>query len=263
MTARSWTLEEELYLEEKIGAYSLKTIAKKLNRSYDSVYNKAYYMRLGNAKSCFDGVTLLELSRALDIHYGIVSRWINDHELPVMKKVFFKNKAIKCIKRKDFWKWAEKHKQVVNFARLEKYSLGPEPEWVDKKRHADKMNLTKKKKKKAWTEEEDKLLISLVHAFCYTYPEIAARVQRSESACKRRLYDLKIKARPVRAKNRFWTSEEEATMERMCEEGYGLNSIAEKVNRTSLAVRGKLETMGYSFRNELPVKNDHLLQKVL
>ncbi|WP_180232375.1 Myb-like DNA-binding domain-containing protein [Priestia megaterium] len=263
MARRNWTLEEVFYLREKIGVYSFKAIAKKLDRSIYSVKMKAAKLGIGDPAKNFDGVTQCQLADALNVDYGSINRWIAEYQLPIIRKVFAEEKSVKCINLNDFWQWAEKHKHMLNFARVEKHILGAEPEWVDKKRGADKMNLTKKKKKRAWTVEEDKLLISMVHAFCYTYAEIAQRVQRSEAACKRRLYDLDIKARPVRSQTKIWSEEEERLLVSMYEQGYGLNTIAEKLSRTSLMVRGKMERMGYTFRSEMATRNDQFSEKVL
>ena len=97
----------------------------------------------------------------------------------------------------------------------------------------------------------------MVEAQRYTYTEIAAALQRTEGACKRRLLELGIKARPLRRDNHVkYTEEEIEIIVIMYHQGYGLNTIAEKVNKTALGVRGKLERMGYRFKNGVPILDE-------
>ena len=72
------------------------------------------------------------------------------------------------------------------------------------------------------------LLKSLVNAYRYTYPEIAARLQRTEGSVKRRLMELKIKARPVRIGNHTkYTLQEVKQIVDLYDRGYSIDVIAE------------------------------------
>lgn len=248
---REWTAKEEMYLEEKIGVMSLEEIAKKLKRSFDAVKVRVCKLGLGDATLSFDGITICQLAQAFNIHYGIAKHWINEYEMPAYKKVFVKELEVWVIGYKEFWEWAEKNKQMLNFSRLEPFRLGPEPDWVKVKRDADKMNY-EKKLKVAWTQEELNILRGMVNSQKYTYPEIAERLKRSESAIKRKLYDLGWK-NPKQIKKIKWTPEQEQLVVTMYEQGYGLNTIAQKVEKSALAVRGKMERMGYYFKNGVPI----------
>jgi DNA-binding NarL/FixJ family response regulator len=92
----------------------------------------------------------------------------------------------------------------------------------------------------------------MVNSQKYTYPEIAERLKRSEAAIKRKLYDLGAK-NPKQTKKRLWTPEQEQLIISMYNQGYGLNTIAQKVGKSALAVRGKFERLGYFFRNGVPI----------
>ena len=140
---KRWTSEEIDFLQENYGTKSLKAIANNLGRSISSVKNKANRLGLGDAKLHFDGITIRLLMELLNVEYGVMKDWINNHDLPVVIKVFAIKKRIKCINLNRFWKWAETHKELINFAELEPLILGKEPEWVDKKRAYDKYNYYK------------------------------------------------------------------------------------------------------------------------
>lgn len=253
--ASTWTQEEIAILEEYFGTRSIHSIAKKLGRSFGSVNQKADKLKLGDPTLSFDGITINQLAGALGVHYGTVMNWIKEYDLPARRKVFVKEMRVWVVSYQDFWKWAEAHKHALNFARVTPGILGAEPKWVPIKRRGDSENYAKKKKKMAWTQEEHNILLGMVKSQKYTYPEIAQRLQRSEAAIKRRLYDMKIKARPVRLPNVYWTPEQEELLVSMYEKGFGLNSIAKEVGRSSLAVRGKMEQMGYRFMQGIPYQN--------
>jgi hypothetical protein len=248
---REWSEREELYVEEKLGVISIEDIAKKLGRSFNSVREKVVKMGLGDATLSFDGITINQLANAFNVSYCIVLNWVTQYGMPAYKKIFVKEMEVWVIGYEEFWKWAEKNKQTINFSRLEPFRLGPEPEWVKVKRDADKLNF-EKKLKVAWSKEDINTLLGMVNSQKYTYPEIAERLKRSEAAIKRKLYDLGAK-NPKQTKKRLWTPEQEQLIISMYNQGYGLNTIAQKVGKSALAVRGKFERLGYFFRNGVPI----------
>lgn len=95
----------------------------------------------------------------------------------------------------------------------------------------------------AWTKTEDDKLRYLLSKGTYTYSDLAAELRHSEGAIKRRILDLGINKKPVRCPPRKWTEDEVETLCRMVDEGYDFTLIAEKLNRTALATRGKYERL--------------------
>ena len=70
-------------------------------------------------------------------------------------------------------------------------------------------------------------------------------------AAKRRLYDLGIKARPVRLNNHIrWRPDDVAQLVEMVSQGYGFNTMAERLGKSALGIRGELERLGHVFRPE-------------
>lgn len=254
---KSWTDDELEYLQSKWGVSSKKAIAKKLGRSYYSVYVKAYRIGLDDALYHLDGVTLNKLAEAIGVEYQIVSNWALKYRLPFKKKITAKSQSYKYITLKDWWLWAERNKQMIDFTRFDQYALPPEPEWVKSVRKAnyEKKELLPKVHSTPWTSSEDARLKQLAKEGKVTYPEISLELQRSQGAIKRRIKDLKLENNIPRMDNRrIYTHEEIETLERMMLDGHSFVVIAMKLNRSESAVRGKAERMGYKFRNGVPYR---------
>lgn len=259
MPSKHWTKKEIEFLEERWGSVSYKSIALRLGRTPVSVKNKAYRLGLADARLAFEGITLLQLANAINVAYSVLKRWIIQHDFPVKHKTFAMRSKVKVVYYQEFWGWAEKHKWMIDFSRIEKNILGPEPDWVQGKRDADfiKKRMVKKSKSNQWTEEEDNTLKGMLNAHCYTYPEIAERLKRGEHAIKRRIWELGLKARPVRLNNRIrYTKEEVQLIESLVDKGHCLEDIASRINKSALGVRGKLERLGYKFVNGVPKKGE-------
>lgn len=192
---RYWTKEEQEYLENSWGDISIPKISKKLNRTIRAVQLKAYELGLGSFTEQGDYITFNQLLRVLGYQnsYKYLEKRLKKLDFPIKNKKIT-NQNIKVVHLNDFWKWAEKNKYSLNFAKFEKNSLGLEPDWVDERREEDRKKL---KSKKRWTKEEDKLLICLTKTYKYTYDDLKKRLNRTEEAIKKRLYILKVPYRPI------------------------------------------------------------------
>lgn len=222
------------------------TLAKVLGRSENAVVVRAQRLGCGAHLTGDTRVSLHQLMLAI---YGGVnmgsytSNRLIREGLPV-KWHIVKNNRFRVIDIDDFWKWAEENKSILDFSRFEKYTLGAEPEWVDIKRKADFEKLQKHgEHNAAWTSAEDNRLRYLLDKGTYTYTDLARELRHSEGAVKKRILDLKIDKRPVRVPSRKWTEEEIETLCKMVDQGYDFTLIAEKLNRTALATRGKYERL--------------------
>lgn len=91
---------------------------------------------------------------------------------------------------------------------------------------------------------EDALLTQMLDAYRYSYREISIRLKRTEGALKRRMGDLGLKQRPLRADNHNpWTDEETEILMDLYYKGYVAEVMAEKIPRSALAINGKIERM--------------------
>lgn len=243
MAYRKWQEEETHFLKDKWGEMSVARIAKKINRTAGAVRVKAYRIDLRSPLNNFDGVMLSQLAAAFGIknyEFVIKKKWIDQLHIPYKTKVVLHKQAYRYIGIDDFWKWAEKNKEHIDFSKLEMYSLGKEPAWVSEKRKIDKENSKNKNKNKAWTKSEENLLKSMLSQYKYTYTDIAKRLGRTEPSVKKRIEVLGLKERPIwNSSSTPWTNEEIKTMIQMKNDGYDPSIISETINRTALAINRK------------------------
>lgn len=145
----------------------------------------------------------------------------------------------------EFWTFAEKNRHLFDFSRLEENALGAEPAWVKVKRAEDyKRTRMVKPHNAKWTEAEDKELLRLLRMYRYTYPEIAARLFRSEGAIQRRVLDLGIKERPLKADNHVkWTPEQYDRLESMIKDGANYETMSRTLGKSAKAIRAKVFTV--------------------
>lgn len=257
-----WSKEEELYLQDNWGSKSVTLISKHLKRPYGGVRRKAAELGLLDPTLHYDGITVRQLTIALGISCSTTKTWIQRYNFPAKQKIFLKKQRVHVVSFEDFWKWAEEHKHLINFAKLEPFLLGKEPFWVKEKRKIDRQKF---KERRPWTEKDISRLINLVNSYQYTYPEIATLLGRPEASIKRKLFDLNIKARPISLdRHNKYTEEEINLILELLKKGYSFNAIADKVNedksrefhKSANAIRGKLERMGFSFHGDLPIYPD-------
>lgn len=253
--AKPWSTSELTYLEEKWRVVSIPTIAKHLNRSVEAVKLKANRLDLGRHLHGGEYITFNQLCIALGKYFSQIKARFIPRGLPIKHKKSV-NKSFRIIYIKDFWEWAEKHKDLLEFSTFEVNALGEEPEWVKEKRRAD--FYAKRYIETPWTKEHDARLIYLLNAYRYGYREISVDLQRTEGAIKRRMINLKLKQRPIKAENHIpWTDNEVRTLVDLRSKGYGYEVIAERLGtRSALAVRGKVERM---VKDEVKAKQTRMI----
>ena len=239
---KAWTTEEMDYLENKWGRVTVSSIAKKLRRTETSITLKAQRMKLGS-RLAGEYVTFNELLTALGLqgsYSWLRDKYINKNGLPAKRK----GKYL-IIKIDDFWKWAEQHKQILNFCHFEENMLGKETEWVKEKRKADLSNPRKVNNNRPWTKEDDALLIQKTKSCRYTYKDLSKDLRRTENAIKRRLYDLGVPYRPIPMDTHVkWTDEENNKMMELYKKGFDSYVIANILNKSQLSISDRIKALG-------------------
>ncbi len=241
----NWTTKEIEYLEDKYGILSIKTIAAHLNRTPGAVINKKVRMGLGNFLDNGEYITFNQLTKALGITGGsgyMQISWVKNKDFPIKYKQVLECK-FKIVYLSDFWKWAEKNRSMVNWNKVEKNILGAEPEWVDKQRKADFIKSIKVKTT-PWSRDEDETLRSLLKTFKYSYEDLSKVLHRTNGAIQRRILDLEIKERPLKADNHVkWTDEEYFKLGEMIKHRYSYELMAEQLGKSAKAIRGRVYYM--------------------
>jgi len=238
----AWTATDYETLKDMWGDFSIPTIAKKLNRSTNAVKIKVARIGLGAHRQGGSLITFCELLRAIgqEHNYSYLKMRLQRDGFPMKPKRVDKCKFL-MVDIDDFWKWAEKNKGDINFSNFEKYALGAEPEWVTDKRRADYS--ASSYTKKPWSKRDDERLVNMLNANKYGYAEISAVLRRTEGAVKRRMIDLGLEKRPVKAKPLPWTNDETALLLELMRKGYGFEDIGVRLGRSALSCRGKAERL--------------------
>lgn len=238
---RLWKQVDVDYLTDNWGDIPIPCIAKKLNRSIEGIVLKAHKIGLKRSyHSGTDYITVFQLAKALGRKgaYTEYYQKLQKAGCPIKKKLMI-NKKVRIIKLKEFWKWAEKHKNLVNFSKIEEWALGEEPAWVAERRKIDFYE--KPKMPRVWTADDKKYLIFLLKQYKYTYDEIAVKLNRTERAVIRMIAELDLKIWPVRREARFWTLEEITKARAMVDKGYSYETIGKELGRSGCSIRGKIE----------------------
>ena len=243
---KNWTKQEDEYLAEYWGTVSVATLAKNLGRSENAIIVRKSRLGLGAFLESGDYVTWNQLLKAIGCGSNAggykVTSWIKNWDFPIHTRRV-KNNSFKVVYLHEWWIWAEKNRDLLDFSKFEENSLGEEPDWVKEKRRHD-YEKNRKYIKTPWTKQEDDKLLRLVSRQQYTYDELSRILRRTNGAITRRLCDLGVSDRPVRAENHTrWTKEEFHQLGELIKAGYGYDLIAEVIGKSSKACRGRVGQM--------------------
>src|SRR5690625_6652784 len=129
---------------------------------------------------------------------------------------------------------------MIDFSRVERLALGPEPKWVAEKRRADELRKSHKPQphNTPWSNGDITKLKWMLKQFKYTYPEISKELGRSHGAIKRKMFELDIKERPVPLNNHNkYTTYEVNKIIKLAKKGYCFDVIAKKQGKNGNAAR--------------------------
>lgn len=239
---KPWTPEETEYLQENWGNVSMDSMSIHLKRTKAAIQLRASKLGLGPfLDNGYKYVTKNALFVALGHNsngYKNIS-WIQNRGLQI-HRIKVKNHYFDVIYLDEFWKWAYENQSFLNFSKFEKYALGPEPKWVSEKRKNDCIKCSKFTTL-PWTESEDLRLKRYLKEKKYGYKELSNMLHRTAGAIQRRICDLNIKERPIKANNQIkWTDEEYFSLGEMIKAGYGYEHISNIIGRSSKAIRGRV-----------------------
>lgn len=189
-----WSEQELDLIEELAGLKSLNLIAEKLGRPKSGVWMKM--VELGCADFHLEAGTYSAkaLGEIIGVSSETVRRWILNKGLPARKRgrQYYVDKRYMSyhISSEDFWKWAKKNTSIVEFNKIERDILPPEPDWVEEER---RKQFYRPAKQKVWTEEEDEKLLRMYYKEALKQREIAERLGRTKNSIEKRLRLLRRK----------------------------------------------------------------------
>jgi hypothetical protein len=240
---RKWTKEDEAYLSDNWGHIPVPNLCKQLNRTRNAIMVRVQRIGLPPFLESGEYITLNQLIQAVtgsDTSYSYkMKSWVENRGLPVHNK-----RNNQCTWRvvyiEEFWKWAEKNKGFLDFSKMEPLILGKEPDWVAEQRRKD-FESNANYRKDPWTAQEDSLLKEYLRQFKYGYAELSKMLGRSAGAIQRRICDLGLKERPIKADNHVsWEEHHFQTLADMLRLGYSYGAIGEVLGKSEKAVRGRV-----------------------
>ena len=81
----------------------------------------------------------------------------------------------------------------------------------------------------------------LLKQYKYSWTELSHELNRSVGAIQRRITDLKIKERPLKAYNHNnWSKDEFKILADMIRDGFSYSQIADIIGRSEKAIRGRV-----------------------
>ena len=235
-----WSLKEEMFLKQMWGKKSIEYFEKKLNRTRSSIRSKVSRLNLGTfTENLKEEISIQEISRILNISpTTIVHKW-SKLGLEINLVELSKNYKVYVTDYSHFLEFLEENKNEWSAAKLEKYELGLEPDWLKEKRQKDKH--TNPLKYRKWSKEEIIRIIRLKKSN-HSIAEISKLVNRSEATIERLLGEKQLND------SRRWKSEQE----KFLRDNYNKltdQNLSEKLNKSIKSVQAKTKRMGLKKTN--------------
>lgn len=177
---KAWQKHEIDYISMKVGHVSYDYMARKLGRSKNAIELKLKRLGMGNTKEQTGLITALELSKLIGVDHKTVRRWIEKKGLKASRRKTRGLQAFLMVSPEDWWKWADKHRHMIDFSRIEPGTILPEPDWVADARKEKKIL------QKRWSEKETQQLKAYIKAGM-THEKICERLGRKRSSIEHKL----------------------------------------------------------------------------
>lgn len=242
---RPWSEDEIQCLETWFGNTPLPLLAQRVTkisgveRSEDAVHRKLLRMGLSDSRQNTGKLTAQDLAKTLDVAHQTVTNWIKSGLLKGEYRPTMRVQKYWLIKVEDFWKFAAKNKEKIDFSKIEPLTLIPEPEWFEEARKHD-FHHYPKRQREDWTPEEEHKLITM-YKQKLSLEEIAATLRRKVSGIKVKIYKLKNSGHIHRdvLVQLPWREVEIELMYELEKQGLHDPEIAEELGRTEAQVSSK------------------------
>ena len=231
-----WTKEQIDFLKGTAGEISVGKIAKRLGRSKGAVKQKCQELGLSIVVDTGNvSFNTIIKEFGYDSSYAYLKEKWQSMGLKIEEGIVNGRKCL-CVDIPHFIKWAEEHKEKLDFRNLEHNAFGIEPEWMKNKIEADRR--ADKNKNNTWTDEEKDKLISMTKNGLDIF-RISMELNRSHQAIMTQIHRLNIPYRPVTPDAKKWTEEETETLIKMREHGESFEVIAFAIGKSYGAVKRK------------------------
>ena len=228
-----WTPEEEEELRKIYGLHTHQEIAKRLNKSVNSIKSKARFLKLDDVSSK-NNFTVQEIMKLLKVTERMIRiKWVKEG----LKLV--KYSGYQTVKAEDLTEFLKNNPSLWDARKLS-YNFFGEQEWFLAKKAADEKQIPKNY---YWTDEEDELIVKLFNDGMLP-EEMADFVNKRVGGIRQRLKDKGLYYHPqftddeiafIKANHKTMTSVEIANM---------------LAGRSEVVVRKKMRDLDVYWENE-------------
>src|SRR5690625_3195754 len=110
---KKWTDEEIDFISNRVGNYSVESIAKRIQRKPSAVLQMLEKIGAGNTKEQTDMLTPYQLGKILGVCNKTVIKWTNECGLKSVKRITSLKEKHTLISIESFWEWAKENKDKI------------------------------------------------------------------------------------------------------------------------------------------------------
>lgn len=247
---KNWSEEDLELLMELYGNVGMNILMKRLQRTESAIQFKALEV-LGSADMCYIGGLMSgpQIADALSVGRSTVLLWVNKRGLPARYLTRVSGRSTEnqhiFIEPTDFWNWLKNNKDRVNFARIKRGVILPEPDWLDEEiKKVPFLN-----KRKSWTKEEEEYAYFLYEGGM-NYQDIADKLDRPPRSVVSKLGRIKEKKGVKQTRNPYKGPSKKALKDKL-----------EKSGLSNRMINRYFTSIGSDFRDKYGVINWKELKK--
>lgn len=185
---KTWTDREIEYLQENLGNVSIKYISKMLNRTEEAIIVKATRLGISGPTIKTDYLLPNIAAKMIGTDFNNITYWINNKDLPVIKKAIRGKKKRILIEYDTFIKFLRDNQNLWDSRKVEPYALGFESKWLIEKRTIDRQK--PRNSQQRWTRFDEIEAVRMRNEG-KSIQIIADKLNRSYASVKIKLYDIR------------------------------------------------------------------------
>lgn len=135
---KNWTEEQKIVVMDYFGDRNIQFIARKVGKRETAV--KTYATRilgLGKAIENSAYINMATIAKELKVRRSTVYYWFKYFDFPSERVKITGGREFLMADPKKMWEWLGCNRERWDAAKLERYSLGAEPDWLNEKRRKD------------------------------------------------------------------------------------------------------------------------------
>lgn len=193
-----WTPEMDDFLYEHANSKKYSWIAKQLGKTITAVDKRIQSLGIEDKHGMSGTFTANQVAQVLGKDSKVVLTWIRERGLKAERRSHLTSKIQDQESRKyqryfiepeAVWKWVSKNRQAIDFTKVQRGVLLPEPDWL-RAEILSAMDSGRKAPRTAWTEDEEKMVWDLYYSGMMQ-KDIAAKIGRTVNSVEKRIKKMR------------------------------------------------------------------------